>query len=504
MSATLLRDLPLAHEPVTAAREPSAHVHDALVIGGGPAGAASAILLAQAGWDVALVEKAAFPRAKVCGECLSPAAWPVLEALGVRADVEAAAGMPIQELGLSATGGEWLLPFPAIRCGTRNSRVPVWERTRDTRVSVWERIRDTRVPTWGRARDAQVPAWGRALAREHLDALLLARARAVGVRVHQPALATDIVQTENGVRCSMRPVGGTTQAAQTGPGAHDTQGTHGTPADSPHTPAGMDTRMHAHADAQQNAQKIPAALHATLLIDARGTPANPLDTPARPKRPQDLLAFKTHLDAAACPDGRLWVLAFPGGYGGLVRAGGATGPVATLAFCLRRDRLAHCRARWPALPAGAAAAQFVADQCPVVRTALQAGGAADWLGTGVLVTGMHPPPWHFAVGNAAGEAHPLIGEGMNMALQSAWLLAHRLAPQRTRIGEPEMQMRLRAACQADWQRAFGRRMAVAAALAHLAMHPATARAFARACARWPALLAAAVRAGGKLQAALPD
>jgi len=42
-------------------------IHDALVIGAGPAGSTAARLLAQAGWSVALVEKSVFPRRKVCG-----------------------------------------------------------------------------------------------------------------------------------------------------------------------------------------------------------------------------------------------------------------------------------------------------------------------------------------------------------------------------------------------------------------------------------------------------
>ena len=37
-------------------------VHDVLVIGGGPSGSACAYWLADAGWDVAVVEKKRFPR----------------------------------------------------------------------------------------------------------------------------------------------------------------------------------------------------------------------------------------------------------------------------------------------------------------------------------------------------------------------------------------------------------------------------------------------------------
>ena len=40
---------------------------DAIIIGAGVAGSTAAILLARAGWSVALVEKQHFPRRKVCG-----------------------------------------------------------------------------------------------------------------------------------------------------------------------------------------------------------------------------------------------------------------------------------------------------------------------------------------------------------------------------------------------------------------------------------------------------
>jgi geranylgeranyl reductase family protein len=47
-------------------------VHDVLVVGGGPSGSSCAYWLAEAGWDVALVEKKVFPREKTCGDGLTP------------------------------------------------------------------------------------------------------------------------------------------------------------------------------------------------------------------------------------------------------------------------------------------------------------------------------------------------------------------------------------------------------------------------------------------------
>jgi len=56
---------------------------DVLICGGGPAGAAAAIVAARKGLRVVVIERAEFPRHKVCGDCLNPDCWEVLEVLGV-------------------------------------------------------------------------------------------------------------------------------------------------------------------------------------------------------------------------------------------------------------------------------------------------------------------------------------------------------------------------------------------------------------------------------------
>ncbi|HYL55729.1 MAG TPA: FAD-dependent monooxygenase [Gemmatimonadales bacterium] len=55
---------------------------DAVVVGAGPAGAASALLLARAGARVLLLDRARLPRDKPCSEYLSPATTAILERLG--------------------------------------------------------------------------------------------------------------------------------------------------------------------------------------------------------------------------------------------------------------------------------------------------------------------------------------------------------------------------------------------------------------------------------------
>jgi geranylgeranyl reductase family protein len=52
---------------------------DVAIIGGGPAGSSCAAFCAMAGLRALILEREKFPREKVCGDCLNPSCWPVLE-----------------------------------------------------------------------------------------------------------------------------------------------------------------------------------------------------------------------------------------------------------------------------------------------------------------------------------------------------------------------------------------------------------------------------------------
>src|SRR5688500_17861156 len=56
--------------------------YDVVVLGGGPAGATAGLMLAKAGWRVAIVERSSFPRRKVCGDFISATTLMLLDDLG--------------------------------------------------------------------------------------------------------------------------------------------------------------------------------------------------------------------------------------------------------------------------------------------------------------------------------------------------------------------------------------------------------------------------------------
>lgn len=76
--------------------------HDVVVIGAGPAGAASALFLHHAGHRVLLLDQSGFPRDKVCGEFISPAADFILDELGILPAIEALSPVRLKGITISA------------------------------------------------------------------------------------------------------------------------------------------------------------------------------------------------------------------------------------------------------------------------------------------------------------------------------------------------------------------------------------------------------------------
>ena len=87
--------------------------YDLIIVGAGPAGSSCAILCAEKGLSVLMIDSSRFPRDKVCGDCLNPAVWPVLERLGVAQGVRELPHSSVPTIRFSVTGGEMIeLPLP--------------------------------------------------------------------------------------------------------------------------------------------------------------------------------------------------------------------------------------------------------------------------------------------------------------------------------------------------------------------------------------------------------
>ncbi len=136
---------------------------DVIVVGGGPAGAATAWALARNGIHTVIVDRATFPRPKPCAEYLSPQAARVLHEMGVldgleRDGVASLAGMRVHAGG-AAFEGRFVAAhgFRAFRDG------------------------------------------GLAVRRERLDALLLNAARAAGAAVIEGGSVQDVLRDAGGV-----------------------------------------------------------------------------------------------------------------------------------------------------------------------------------------------------------------------------------------------------------------------------------------------------------------
>ncbi len=124
---------------------------DVVVVGAGPAGCSAAIHAARAGHEVVILERARFPRDKVCGDGLTPRAVAALRDLGVESDLRSAGYRPSYEYRV--------------------------------------------VSSWGEPVRASVPAFGKGagyayvVPRRVLDDLLVNHARAAGAEVHFGARA---------------------------------------------------------------------------------------------------------------------------------------------------------------------------------------------------------------------------------------------------------------------------------------------------------------------------
>jgi len=82
--------------------------YDAVIIGAGPAGLASAIQLQSAGWKVAIVEKNDFPRDKVCGGFIGPENKSIFQEWGILDELMQQGALPVRNICLGSTQGSFV------------------------------------------------------------------------------------------------------------------------------------------------------------------------------------------------------------------------------------------------------------------------------------------------------------------------------------------------------------------------------------------------------------
>ena len=385
-------------------------IYDALIIGAGPSGATAALLLAQAGWSVAIVEKTDFPRRKVCGEFVSATNLPLLQQIGLADTFLKAAGPDVQRVGIFA------------RDDTIVSRLPEG------------------LPS------AQC---GRALRRDHLDALLLDRALQAGVQRWQPWTVREVHAAKNGYRCTIT-------------------------ADRRSEELSAHVVIAAHGSWERSAIFVPRKLH----------------------EPSDLLAFKARFIDCELPAGLMPLLVFPGGYGGMVASDAGR---VTLSFCIRRDQLQQCRERAPRAAAHAAL-RHIKDSCAGVRDAMKhARIDGAWLSAGPIRPGIRSCYTHgvFRIGNAAGEAHPIVAEGISMAMQSAWLLCRHLIAHQSSMADERSRASVGRDYSKGWTTSFAGRIRAASLFARLMMRTRTADPATALLRIFPDMLTFAARLSGK-------
>lgn len=315
-------------------------LYDVAVIGAGPGGSAAAYYLARQGLNVALIDKAHFPRDKTCGDALTPGA---LDILG--------------DMGLLDT---------LLKIGYCTERVHI--------VSPHGRL--LKSPLTG---DGQSSNYLLIVPRLQLDDLIRQAAVDVGAAFEPSLNVTNIVQEASGVQIS----------------------------------------------GERGGQS--SALHARFVIVATGANATLLVRMGILKRaPHMMLAARAYYENIATPEGEIQ-MHFDGvplpGYGWVFPTSAQT---ANIGVGLCSVGMAAWWVRGKAIPAFR---HFVSS--PILHDLLKGAEQVGSLkGYPLRVDFLSAPTYGeraLLIGEAAGLANPLTGEGIGYALESGRLAAEHLA-----------------------------------------------------------------------------
>jgi flavin-dependent dehydrogenase len=393
-------------------------IFDFLIIGAGPAGSTIALLLAEAGFSVAIIEKKIFPRRKVCGEFISATSFSLLQKLGIADFYSQESGPEVHRIGIFAGNTVLTSQMPALKIETAK--------------------------------------WGRAYGREHLDTKLLNKALAAGARCWQPAIIQNMQHHATFSSCEIL--------------------------------------------SEHNLEKISAR----YLIDAAGSWERAIDRKQSIKHNlHDLLAFKAHFSHSNLPTDLMPLIAFPGGYGGLVNTDNGR---VTLSCCIHRDTLKQVRKRYPLLSAGEAVMQHITHFCRGVREVFaEATLEGKWLAAGPIRPGIRKcyDRKFLYIGNIAGEAHPVVAEGISMAMQSAWLLAELLIEHRDSMLSGDKIHLVGKEYSKRWRAHFAARIRFASLFAHVTMRPRVMAVILPLFYLFPRLISFAGKLSGKITQVVP-
>jgi flavin-dependent dehydrogenase len=279
-------------------------------------------------------------------------------------------------------------------------------------------------------------AFPRALGRGTLDAMLLERAAAAGAKVWQPC---HVIQVNGDARSGFRVV-------------------------TDHGEIQARLVVLAHGLAQKGA--LDGREAATLL--------------------RRYVSFKAHFANCALEDETIAIAGGQGVYAGLVKTSADRYSLAFVVHRARIERLGNAPERQ--------LASLRMENTGFDRIIGGGQRSGPWMASGPLEPGVRRvyDNGRFFVGNAAGEVHALVGEGITLAMRGAEILADALA----RHGLD----RVHAAGEAyenQWRGEFGRRYAAAQLFANLMMRPALAGMAGRVLDAWPGLMDACIRRSGK-------